>query len=230
MAKDETTLWNNWFKEKSTCNLHGLLSWYQEWLTKIARKFYFEFYVSSYEIGDYLHWATIGMIESFHRYERIEGAQFKTYAYKRIRGEILNQLNKATEELAQAKSLKKQKERVESLAKHNESKDRFERLYDVTVGIMIGNLLETELESENNEEHLISEIYDNQLTIRLSGLLNKLPDKEKNVLSYHYYYHLKFSEIGEIMSLTKGRVSQLHSKAISQIKEQMLLNDFEIFL
>ncbi len=228
----EVTLWKDWFGTETTDSLHALIEHYQDWLVILARKFYVKYYISSYEIGDYLHWATVGLIESIKRYKQIEGAQFQTYAFKRIKGEILNQINKATENIAQYHFQKKinQQERVESLIKQSESENSFEKLCEVTVGIMIGNLLESEVDAFTQEDSLLNDVYGQQLTTNLSSYLNKLADKEKTVLMYHYFYQFRFSAISDIMQLTKGRVSQLHNNALSKLREMIRPTEFEVYL
>lgn len=231
---DDKLLWKRWFESPTTDSLHALLGYYHQWLAFIARKFYVKYYISSYEIGDYLHWAAIGLIESIKHYKPIDGVQFKSFAFKRIRGEIINQLNKATEEIAlyHANRKERQKERINSLVEHHSSEKSFEKLFSITVDMMIGNLLESELESELliEEESFLGGIYGEELNSNLSGFLMKLAKNEEIVLVYHYFYHLRFSEISEIMQLTKGRVSQIHNEGLCKLRKMLDAPEFEAYL
>jgi len=55
----------------------------------------------------------------------------------------------------------------------------------------------------------------------LAGLIAQLPDKEKLVLSLYYWEELTMKEIGKVMSLTEGRVCQLHNQALIRMKANM---------
>ncbi|MCW9016905.1 MAG: hypothetical protein OQJ89_08080, partial [Kangiellaceae bacterium] len=114
-------LWANYFESKDDSSVHALVEAYNDWLVKIVKNLFFRYHVEVYELSDYLHWGVIGLIESIRRYEQIEGADFKTFAYKRIRGEILNQVNQSTEKIAQKKYLKEKqvRERVDSLVENS---------------------------------------------------------------------------------------------------------------
>ena len=68
------------------------------------------------EFDDYLQLARLGLMESVDRYEPERGAQFKTYVAHRIRGALLNGLEKATEKSQQIAARKRlQAERLESV-------------------------------------------------------------------------------------------------------------------
>jgi RNA polymerase sigma factor for flagellar operon FliA len=41
------------------------------------------------------------------------------------------------------------------------------------------------------------------------------------VVTLYYYEELNLKEIGEIMSLTESRISQLHSQAVIRLKVKM---------
>jgi hypothetical protein len=45
--------------------------------------------------------------------------------------------------------------------------------------------------------------------------------KERLVVTLYYYEELNLKEIGEIMSLTESRISQLHSQAVIRLKVKM---------
>ncbi len=55
----------------------------------------------------------------------------------------------------------------------------------------------------------------------LAQIINRLPEKEKLLLSLYYWEELTMKEIGKVMNLTEGRVCQLHSQAIIRLKAQM---------
>ncbi|MBF0316572.1 MAG: FliA/WhiG family RNA polymerase sigma factor [Nitrospirae bacterium] len=59
----------------------------------------------------------------------------------------------------------------------------------------------------------------------LAGLIDGLPYKEKMVLSLYYWDELTMKEIGKVLSLSEGRVCQLHSQAILRMKAMLTANN-----
>ncbi|MBF0343022.1 MAG: FliA/WhiG family RNA polymerase sigma factor [Nitrospirae bacterium] len=59
----------------------------------------------------------------------------------------------------------------------------------------------------------------------LARLIDELPYKEKMVLSLYYWDELTMKEIGKVLSLSEGRVCQLHSQAILRMKSKLTDNN-----
>lgn len=55
----------------------------------------------------------------------------------------------------------------------------------------------------------------------LVAIIDKLPEKERFILSLYYWEELTMKEIAAIMRLSEGRVSQLHSQAIVRLKTKL---------
>ena len=51
--------------------------------------------------------------------------------------------------------------------------------------------------------------------------ISALPEREKLVIALYYYENLTLREIGEVLSVTESRVSQLHTKAILRLKARL---------
>jgi RNA polymerase sigma factor for flagellar operon FliA len=56
----------------------------------------------------------------------------------------------------------------------------------------------------------------------LKETIGQLPEKEKLVVALYHYEELTLKEIGEVLSLTESRVSQIHSKAMLKLKGRIL--------
>ena len=55
----------------------------------------------------------------------------------------------------------------------------------------------------------------------LADAIARLPEREKLVITLYYYEELTLREIGEVLSVTESRVSQLHTKAILRQKARL---------
>jgi RNA polymerase sigma factor FliA len=55
----------------------------------------------------------------------------------------------------------------------------------------------------------------------LAQTLNRLPEREKIVLTLYYYEGLTLGEIGGILGITESRVCQIHTKAVIQLRSKL---------
>jgi RNA polymerase sigma factor FliA len=53
----------------------------------------------------------------------------------------------------------------------------------------------------------------------LEPSVRRQPARERDVLQAHYYEQREFQDIAAVMGISKGRVSQLHARALAQIRE-----------
>ena len=58
----------------------------------------------------------------------------------------------------------------------------------------------------------------------LGRLIDRLPEKERQVLALYYYEELTMREIGNVIGITESRVSQLHSSAICRLTVMLRRN------
>jgi RNA polymerase sigma factor FliA len=67
----------------------------------------------------------------------------------------------------------------------------------------------------------LQQLEDRSAKEALAQMIERLPEKEKLLLSLYYWDELTMKEIGKIMNLTEGRVCQLHNQALIRMKAQM---------
>jgi RNA polymerase sigma factor for flagellar operon FliA len=48
--------------------------------------------------------------------------------------------------------------------------------------------------------------------------IDRLTEQEKLVIALYYYEELTLKEIGEVMSISESRVSQIHTRAVSKLR------------
>ena len=56
----------------------------------------------------------------------------------------------------------------------------------------------------------------------LADAINRMPDRERLVLTLYYYEGLTLAEIGKLLSVTESRVCQIHTKSILQLRGRLL--------
>ena len=55
----------------------------------------------------------------------------------------------------------------------------------------------------------------------LADAINRMPDRERLVLTLYYYEGLTLAEIGGVLGVTESRVCQIHTKAILQLRSRL---------
>ena len=55
----------------------------------------------------------------------------------------------------------------------------------------------------------------------LASAINRMPEREKVVLTLYYYENLTLAEIGEVLGVTESRVCQIHTRAVLQLRSKL---------
>ena len=84
-----------------------------------------------------------------------------------------------------------------------------------------GDLDVTECIPDASIKSPLEQLEDSSTREALARHIQNLPEKEKLILSLYYWEELTMKEIGRVMSLSEGRVCQLHNQALIRLKAQM---------
>ncbi len=195
----------------------------------VAAKVYSKRPHDEVEFGDYMQLASVGLLDAIDRFDTTQGATFTTYAHYRIQGSILNELEHYTERQKQLALQRRIKDRIKSIDSGTTEVDAnkvFERLAAVAIGMAIGMMLEEEgLCLKEEPDAIAAPAYSSfelqQLRRRLADLIDCLPERQAQVIRYHYLQQLDFSEVAKLLNLTKGRVSQLHQAALTKLRSEI---------
>ena len=193
------------------------------------------------EFGDYLQYARIGLLESVDRFDPAIGVQFRTYAARRMHGAILDGLERLTEKQQQiAVRQRLRRERLGSVkekvaapsASGSMAPDGgdglFRYLADIGIGLAICHLLEgtgmvdnpDALDDLPRDRHY-EPVEMAQLQRRLHSFVEQLGAQQRTVIRYHYLQEHSFEDIACLMSVTRGRVSQIHRQALSTLRTHL---------
>ncbi|MCW7540863.1 sigma-70 family RNA polymerase sigma factor [Aquabacterium sp. A7-Y] len=192
---------------------------------------------------DYLQYGHVGLVEAARRYRPGGGAQFSSYASWRITGAILNGLENATEQHQQIAARKRLvEERANALAEaadaapaggEEDLEAALARIADVAIGLAVGFMLEGSGMYSDSTEVVRRDGYASlatrQARAALQEAVSRLPERERQVVQGHYFEQRPFMEIANTLSLTKGRVSQLHKQALERLRAVLGEHDGEAF-
>jgi len=157
-----SALWVRWRKEQDKDAREQLICHYLPYARMVAATVYGRRTHNDVEFDDYLQLARVGLLEAVDRFEPGQGAQFKTFAAKRVQGSVLNGLARLTEKNQQISvSMRLRQERLEAVKEAaqeaaddhahgiapastaSRSSDKlFKYLAEVGIGLALGVLLE----------------------------------------------------------------------------------------
>jgi RNA polymerase sigma factor for flagellar operon FliA len=229
VAPDDAHLWA--VAHDSPDAREALFARHLPYARSISAKLYALRHGDEIEFGDYFQNACVGLLEAIDRYQPGGPASFRTYATYRIEGSILNGIEKLTEKHEQL-SLKRrlQKERIAALKENIKPRasleDSLAQVCEVAVGLAIGFMLEDTGMYQHADDHdSYPSAYQTaawrQSKRQLLAVLDQLPERERKIVSYHYLQGLSLEQIGSILGLTKGRISQVLRQALSQMRSQL---------
>ncbi|MCL2740563.1 MAG: FliA/WhiG family RNA polymerase sigma factor [Oscillospiraceae bacterium] len=244
MEPEMTELWKGYAAGRDPAIRERLIVEYSHLIKYVAGRLNI-YFASTVEFDDLVGYGVFGLIDAIEKYDLAKGVKFETYASLRIRGAIIDNvrnLDWVPRSLRQkGKDLEKAYSELEAeLGRAATEEEACERL-GVTkehLGKLVGEVsfasmvsLEEYLEQHFEIEPMTGQVdrdSDPELSAEaeetkaiLADAVDRLPDKEKTVVSLYYYDEMTLKEISKVMGVSESRVSQLHTKAIVRIRETL---------
>lgn len=176
-----------------------------------------------------------GLLEAVDRFDPDRGVKFETYATTRIRGAILDALRaqdwvpntlrqKARQYETTVALLENELGRAATdceiaLAMHLSVEQLHNLVQQLNVAAIIP--LEDYLQVETASNQPVSpssHIEKEEVRATLIAAIDRLPEKERLVVSLYYVESLTLKEISKVLNLSEARISQLHTKAIFRLR------------
>ena len=191
--------------------------------------------------------AMLGLVDAANRFDPAKGVLFKTFAERRIRGAVLDEVRRMdwfsrTQREKHARLSRtldrlekkfgrppEEEEMAEDLGMSMD--EYYELLGEVShLGCISLNeslddtgsgreIIDT-LEDENVKDPL-STMESDELTREMAEHISRLSEKERLVVALYYHEELTQKEIAEVLCISEGRVSQIHSQALIKLKVRL---------
>ncbi|AKM30512.1 RNA polymerase sigma factor FliA [Pandoraea faecigallinarum] len=197
---------------------------------------------ASVELEDLIQAGMLGLLDAANRYQETQGAQFETYASQRIRGAMLDELREldwASRGIRKtAREIEKAVQRLEQRLGRGPSES--EIAGEMSIGLteyqqMLQDVHGCQLiyyedfEAADEEPFIdricadpgadpLTMLLDEGLRGGVVDAIDRLPDREKLLMSLYYEQGLNLREIGAVLEVSESRVCQLHSQAISRLR------------
>lgn len=231
-----------WSRLQSAGDLRArdaLIGRYLPYARMVAARYYARRLHDEIDFDDYLQLASMAVVESIDRYRPDQGAQFRTFASRRMHGAIVDGLERMTERQQQIAARQRLRDERLEFAKQRatdvpESTSPAERvltyLIEVGVGLAIGILFEgtgivdpDATHRSTEPEQLYRQLELSHMKRRVAELVKRLPDAQRRVMQLHYFQQHSFADIAHRLELTRGRVAQIHRQAIDGLRQGLRL-------
>lgn len=199
-------------------------------------------------LDDLISAGVLGLLEAMEKYEPKKGIKLKTYAYLRIRGAMLDELRSRDYFPRSARAKAK---RIEKVIRELEGKlgrmpedvevasylnmeteeylDMLKQFSNLSV-ISIDELMErTGEDRERIMKYILEEGENPEKSAEMKEIervieeeFERLPEKQKIVLSLYYKDDLNMKEIARVLGVTEARVCQIHAQAILNLRASLM--------
>ncbi len=181
---------------------------------------------------------TLGLLEALGKFQPQLGVRFDTYAGNRIRGAMLDELRKLDWFPRPLRQKIRQIDAAMRIIERNHGRSATEEeLMEVTglplseirqglealqnqLLVSLDAVQDTMLDDTHHNEEPYAITAEKEILERLIPLISTLTPREKMVLSLYYSDELNMREVAEVMNITEGRVSQLHSQALKRLRQE----------
>jgi RNA polymerase sigma factor for flagellar operon FliA len=198
------------------------------------------------EADDLISYGMMGLINAVDRFDPSRGVRFEAFATSRIRGAVIDQLRvlnwlprSAVTRVRQIEAVQaKLEQRLGRPAKEEEAAaelgmpiERYRQTL-IEVGIVVlsldaplGSLVQddeiaslSDLLEDHSSPGPAEQVEESEMVSLLSAAINRLPERERLLLSLYYQEELTMKEISKIMSVSESRVCQLHMQAVLRLR------------
>ncbi|ADW18387.1 RNA polymerase, sigma 28 subunit, SigD/FliA/WhiG [Desulfobulbus propionicus DSM 2032] len=197
---------------------------------------------------DMISAAMVGLVDAANKFDPTKGVKFKTFAEYRVRGAIFDEMRKldwfsrsmrdkqntlTQTMLRLERQLGRSPEEEEMAREMALSIDEYRDLLAEVSHLGCVSLHETLDHTEDGRSFLDSLediggpvpddlLEKEEMTRVMAEILEELSEKERLVIALYYYEELTQKEIAEVLSVSEGRVSQLHSQALLKLRVKLL--------
>jgi len=195
------------------------------------------------DADDLISAGTLGLVRAARAFDPARHTEFKTYAYIRVRGAVIDELRSRSfsspsirrhirairdahrDHLAETGRLPTDQELADradlSLQTYYRTVEEARRQHFLSIhGLSddepaLMNLLPADTTSPE------AEVSRRELLRRLTQAIQELPERDRNVILLYYERDLTMREVAEVLDVTESRVSQVHASALFKLSMKL---------
>ena len=190
----------------------------------------------------------VGLIKAAQNFDPSKEAEFKTYAYIRVRGAVIDELRnwaftpsiiKKQFDLAQ-QIVREYVEENDMEPSDNTLAERLDmtpdKMYRMFETARARHFLSIHGINDNmpalGKSLMCKRTYDpkdwaekEELSEKLAEAIEQLPEKQKRIILLYYHSEMTMKDTAEVLEITESRVSQLHAAALFKLSMKLKLWD-----
>lgn len=241
MSKDE--LWKLYKQTGDQKYRDQLILAYEDLVRYTASKVH-QRLPSNVDLEDLVSYGMFGLIDAIEKFDLGRGYKFETYAVTRIHGQILDEIRSmdwvprsvrarnrqiSTTRAELEAELQRPPTNAELAAVLDMPEDQVRKESTTSVIVTLDDSLTPQDDDNMNlslqnllasEDHDVSEVV--SIAQSYAAGIEDANDRERFVLTLYYYYGLTLADIGTILGVTESRICQIHTKAISDLRDKVL--------
>jgi RNA polymerase sigma factor FliA len=193
----------------------------------------------SVDTDDLVSDGVLGLMDAIERFEPSRGLSFQTFAVPRIRGAIIDGMRS----MDFVPRSVRDKLRVVQRARTT-LEDRLGRVPDdvevaAEAGIPVQQLRDLARQASSNHANLddfdlvdeLSSAADHEVeqgdaNASLMRVVEQLAERDQVVIALYYFEGLTLAEIGRVLGVTESRISQVHRRATTLLREKLMALDY----
>jgi len=203
----------------------------------------------SIEQSDLVSYGIFGLIDAIDKFDPARGFKFETYAISRIKGAIIDELRSIDSVprsiRAKARAVERAYSLENELKRSPDDKEVAAELGEEELNHVLSQVSFTGLvaldellgrqqgagadggsatvgDTIADRAHDPVEAFEtDEMKHLLADAINRMPDRERLVLTLYYYEGLTLAEVGGVLGVTESRVCQIHTKAILQLRGRL---------
>jgi len=247
-AEAVAALWDDYGRDKSGEARERLILHYSPLVKFVAGRVAAGL-PQSIEQSDLVSYGIFGLIDAIDKFDPERGFKFETYAISRIKGAIIDELRSIDwvprSIRSKARAIERAYSKLENELKRSPDEQEMASELDITeaelgqtlsqisfVGVVaLDEVVNTgekggtttvgdTVADRVNDPVAAFEV--EEMKHLLADAINRMPDRERLVLTLYYYEALTLAEIGTVLGVTESRVCQIHTKAILQLRGRLV--------
>lgn len=238
----EQELWKKFKSEGDNASRNQLIEFYLPLVKRAAERMHFNL-AGKVEVDDLFSTGLLGLMDAIGKYIPSKKIKFSTFSAQRIRGAMLDDIRSKdwvprTSRVAYQSYHKAHQALYQKLQRNPSDEEMCEELgiddkqyhklcqeVNITMMTSIQEISQNQDQEDSAEDwiqdphHQASEQHKDRKEF-LKKIIEDLPEKKKAALLMYYFDEMTLKEISQVLEITEGRVSQIISGTLTQLKMQ----------